>query len=218
MNVVTRTSDTSAVRRILAILAVVSITFSLIALLSPALVSADGDDTTAECDLAENTGDVDQGTVTVTVEEDEIITEICIKSGENSFDGLKHSGLITEDGEYGTNDCFTVTGIGTNEVVVSSADEEGCHDVSHVDFTVGTPESPPASPPTSPPASPAGTVAGGNPTPSVRGAVQAGTPNTAMLPASDSSAPMILALLLTVSLVAVAYVNVDRVRRLRDDS
>ena len=48
MNVLSTTSDTPAVRRILAILAVVWITFSLIALLSPALVSADGNDSSAE--------------------------------------------------------------------------------------------------------------------------------------------------------------------------
>jgi hypothetical protein len=196
----------------------------LLASLSPALVLADGDDSPAECDLAENTGDVDQGTVTITVDEDEIITEICIKSGEGAFDGLKHSGLITEDGSYGTDDCFTVTGIGTDEVVVTSGDAEGCHDVSHVDFSVGTAPTPTPTPtpPTSTPTptptptgeveegtptptpTPGGQVAGGNPTPAP-GTV----PNTAFSPTTPLSA-LAMAFVLIGSLGALAYARLSR--------
>jgi hypothetical protein len=48
--------------------------------------------------------------------------------------------------------------------------------------------------------------------------VLGGVPNTAMGPESDSSATMMLVLLLTISLAGIAYVNIDKVRRVRNDS
>ena len=213
MNTMTRSTDTTAVRRLLAILAAVSIVFSLAALLSPALVSADGNDSSDACTaMAGNSGDNNADVVTIEADAGQVITALCIKSGENSFGDKQHSDVISADGTYGG--CFVVEGIGTDEVTVTA--EEGCHIVSHVDYTQGAAPSP--SVPASVPASVGGGVEGGNPTPSVRGSVLGGVPNTAMAPESDGSAPMILVLLLTISLAAVAYVNIDKVRRVRDDS
>ena len=93
--------------------------------------------------MAGNSGDNDSDVVTIEADAGQVITGLCIKSGENSFGDKQHSDVITADGTYG--ECFVVEGVGTDEVTITA--EEGCHIVSHVDYTQGPPASvPPAYP------------------------------------------------------------------------
>lgn len=76
------------------------------------------------------------------------ITGICIKTGTDEFGSSSHSELIIFDGIYGDNDCYEVSGIGTQKVVVTETDIEGsskeveatsgfqCPDLSHVDYFI----------------------------------------------------------------------------------
>jgi hypothetical protein len=95
-------------------------------------------------------GDVGQSgdQIIATAPDGSVITGICIKSGEGSFGpGTQdqHSDLITVDGDYGENDCFNVSGIGTDTVTVTREDNPDCHEISHVDvFTEEAPEPPQA--------------------------------------------------------------------------
>ena len=114
-----------------------------------------GDDSPTECTNAGNTG------VTSTsfdAPSGEIITGVCIKGGNNTFGTLKHSGLLTADGTYGTNDCFVVSGIGTSTVTVTA----NCRSVSHLDVNTG-PEPTPT--PTATPTATATPPAEATPTP-----------------------------------------------------
>ncbi len=109
----------------------------MLAVQTPRMVRGDGIDSPPACSAM--TGNVDNPTETTGVQIDagtgNTIDEICIKTGESAFAGdLKHSGVITSDGSYGLSDCYTVSGIGTQVVTVTSG--EGCHAVSHLDFTV----------------------------------------------------------------------------------
>lgn len=107
----------------------------LIALLPVSAALADGSGSPAECTaLAGSTG----GNV-ATAPEGFVIDAICIKSGEGTFGGTTHSGLITADGTY---DGFVVSGIGTDQVTVD--DSGAAHDVSHIDYRVV--EEPPIEP------------------------------------------------------------------------
>jgi len=62
------------------------------------------------------------------------IASICIKDGSGSFAQPfpQHSGLIVADGTYGLNNCYTVTGIGTMQVMIT----ENCQGmaISHIDY------------------------------------------------------------------------------------
>ena len=109
----------------------------MLAVQTPRMVRGVGIDSPPACSAM--TGNVDNPTETTSVQIDagtgNTIDEICIKTGESAFAGdLKHSGVITSDGSYGLSDCYTVSGIGTQVVTVTSG--EGCHAVSHLDFTV----------------------------------------------------------------------------------
>ncbi len=89
----------------------------------------------------------------------QVITGICIKSGINMFGGTGHSGLITADGVYGENDCYTVTGMGSSTVTVTRTGTPGsnCQELSHVDYFTDpepTPTPPTPTPPTPTPPTP----------------------------------------------------------------
>lgn len=57
---------------------------------------------------------------------------VCIKSGENMFDGATHSGLLG-NGVY-EDDCYRVSGVGTNSVTVERLREgPDCQGISHID-------------------------------------------------------------------------------------
>ena len=142
------------------ILATLGLVFSLFALAAP--VFADGDDSPAACDTAINVDAEDAGQsedeVTYEAPAGEIVTGLCIKSGNDAFGpDNKHSDLITADGTVGFG-CYTVTGIGTDSVSVTKLDSDNCKGISHVDIVTGPGESPEesveASPEESPEASP----------------------------------------------------------------
>ncbi len=78
-------------------------------------------------------GPTDSTGGTTSIIENFIITGICIKSGNEAMDGMKHSGLIITDGTI--DDCYVVEGLQTNQVTVSS--NSGCKEISHVDYFLG---------------------------------------------------------------------------------
>ena len=108
-----------------------------------------------ECTNADHTGVT---TIPFDAPSGEIVTGVCIKGGNNTFGTLKHSGLLTADGTYGTNDCFVVSGIGTSTVTVTA----NCRSVSHLDVNTG-PEPTPT--PTATPTATATPPAEATPTP-----------------------------------------------------
>src|SRR5688572_14703666 len=68
---------------------------------------------------------------TFTVESDEVITGVCIASGSMMFGGTGHSGVL---GNGTVEDCYTVTGVGTQTVTVTRGTESStCQDISHID-------------------------------------------------------------------------------------
>ncbi len=100
---------------------------SLFAIATPAL--ADGDDSSAGLHgrraststprMAGQSGDE----VTFTAAAGEVVTAVCIKSGNDAFGpDKKHSDLITADGTVGDG-CYTVAGIGTQTVTVTRTDD-----------------------------------------------------------------------------------------------
>jgi hypothetical protein len=96
-------------------------------------VLADGQGSPTEClDTTEGvTGGIEgtQDAVTYEAPDGEIVTGVCIKTGESEG----HTGLITADGEYF--DCYTVSGIGTDSVTVTRTGAAGpeCQGISHID-------------------------------------------------------------------------------------
>jgi len=97
---------------------------------------ADGKDSPAEClgGLKDETG----GSTTIDVGVGNMITGICIKSGNDAFEEWKHSGLITEDGTVGDgyfeNECYTIIGIGFPTVTITETNNDACKAISHVDY------------------------------------------------------------------------------------
>jgi len=97
---------------------------------------ADGKDSPAECldGLKDDTG----GSTTIDVGAGNMITGICIKSGNEAFEEWKHSGLITEDGTVGDgyfeNECYTIIGIESHTVTITETGNDVCKAISHVDF------------------------------------------------------------------------------------
>jgi len=108
---------------------------------------ADGDDSPAAC-LSSNANvfsDMSGGTTTVDAGAGNIISSICIKDGTGSFDDpassdpadkLKHSQVITANGNYGINSCYVVSGFPNMQMVTVTDDCGGMMAVSHVDYTV----------------------------------------------------------------------------------
>jgi hypothetical protein len=133
----------SAGRIAIALLASLAI-FMVFAFSSARVVFADGSGSPAACETEDKftpsggEGSDEEGgpdrSVTITADEGEVITAVCIKSGSKAFGGNKHSDVISQDGLH---DCYTVAGLGTNEVTVTAADSSDCQGISHVDFTTG---------------------------------------------------------------------------------
>lgn len=64
-----------------------------------------------------------------------IVTGVCIKSGEKMFNGNKHSAVLG-NGTY-ENECYKVTGVGTQSVTVTRIGEgKNCQAISHIDVVV----------------------------------------------------------------------------------
>ena len=165
-----------------------------------------GQDSPTECSNADET---DESTP-FTAPSGEIVTGVCIKSGNDTFaGGLKHSGLIEVDGAYGIDDCFIVSGLGTPTVTVTlDSQATGCKTVSHID--VNSEVAPTPTPGTTPTPTPTpGAEASPTPTPTALAAVQepealAEVQEPEALPASggtpaDGSGLGILPLLLALS-------------------
>jgi hypothetical protein len=67
---------------------------------------------------------------TFTVESDEVITGVCIASG-TMFGGTGHSAVL---GNGTVEECYEVTGVGTQTVTVTRGEESPeCQDISHID-------------------------------------------------------------------------------------
>jgi hypothetical protein len=137
------------------ILAALGLIFSMFAIATPAF--ADGDDSPEACKTSINVDAGDSGQsadeVSFTADAGEVVTAVCIKSGNNAFGDKKHSDLLTADGTYGDG-CYTVAGIGTDTVTVTRTDSSDCKGISHVDVVTGPGQSPEESPAESPKESP----------------------------------------------------------------
>ncbi|HEX5141952.1 MAG TPA: hypothetical protein VFX19_13495, partial [Dehalococcoidia bacterium] len=122
-----------AVAAVLALLAV----GSSWALGPPPRASADGNGSPTAClDTTPGVMGSVTGTddlVTSTVEADEVVTGVCIKSGANMFPPDTHSGVL-DNGTY-ENDCYQVSGVGTQTVTVTriGTPSSTCQAISHID-------------------------------------------------------------------------------------
>lgn len=115
---------------------------------------ADGNGSPAECETDLNLDSDDSGQSgdeISTILTGEVVTGVCIKSGNGSFtgdengddDGVncngkkckgQHSVKFTVDGPYGNAGCYEVIGLGTIEVTITKTrDDKTCKDLSHVD-------------------------------------------------------------------------------------
>ena len=117
-------------------------------------VFADGDDTPAGClsSNANSFSDSSGGTTTVDAGAGNTIASICIKDGTDSFDDpassdpadkLKHSQVITSNGNYGISSCYVVSGFPNMQMVTVTDNCGGTKAVSHVDYTVQMGSTPP---------------------------------------------------------------------------
>lgn len=102
-------------------------------------VSADGKGSSDACKgttggvLSSQEGTSDE--VTVDAGAGNIVTGVCIKSGDEAF-GDKHSEVLG-NGTY-EDGCYKVEGVGTQTVTVSRISEgRDCHGISHIDVVVG---------------------------------------------------------------------------------
>ena len=142
----------------------------------------EGDDTTTACD--KGTVDFPGENTSFDAPSGEIVTGVCIKGGNNTFGTLKHSGLLTVDGTYGTNDCFVVSGIGTPMVTVTAV----CRSVSHLDINTGPAPTPtPTATPTATGTPPAEATPTATPTAEVLGEVLGEIQGPTSLPTSGGA-------------------------------
>jgi len=125
----------------------ITIVICSILLLGPASASqfafADGEDSPAGCTGSPTDGWGNSETTNMyDAGAGNTIDNICIKNGNNSFGGLKHSALITVNSppNYGDGDlpntCYSVTGLGTQKVTVTETGAAGCKSISHVDGVI----------------------------------------------------------------------------------
>ena len=129
----------------------------MVSSISTPLVFADGADSPAACEGGPTT--TTSGNTVIAAGVGNIITSICIKSGNNSFGlGITHSQLITNTNTdtYGTaatggqnptitatDACYLVSGIGTQTVSVTETGTANCKGISHVDYFIGSAPPPP---------------------------------------------------------------------------
>lgn len=135
-----RSTTASTAKSVLTIVAILSLLVSLFAVVAEP-VRADGDDSPEACETAINVDSGDPGqsgdSVSYTAPAGEVVTAVCIKSGDDAFGSdNKHSDLITADGTVGGG-CYTVAGLGTATVTVTSEDSSACKGISHVDVVTG---------------------------------------------------------------------------------
>jgi hypothetical protein len=102
-------------------------------------VAAQGQGTCIEgATKIENPGDPE----VIMVPEGSVITQVAIKAGTECF-------VFTTDGSDG---CYSVSGLGTNEVTIDRIGSgRDCKEISHIEYVVGPGEEPPPPPPPPPP-------------------------------------------------------------------
>jgi len=123
---------------------------------SPPAAYGDGNGSPPACFTAVDVDAEDTGQsedeITYDAGPGEIVTYVCIKSGSNTFDGVTHSGPLS-DGTYDYNGnpvandspaaCYVVDGVGTDSVTVTRvAESSNCQGLSHVDIATGGGENP----------------------------------------------------------------------------
>lgn len=124
-------------------------------LIAPQKVLADGEGSSTEClgttaNVEGSIGGTDNGgsedLATFDAGAGNIVEGVCIKSGENMFEGNKHSAVLG-NGTY-ENGCYTVTGVGTQSVTVTRIGSgPNCQGISHIDAIISeVPEEEPAYP------------------------------------------------------------------------
>ncbi len=96
------------------------------------VVFADGKDTPEDGSCEGGPTNEDGGPTMIDVGAGNIITGVCVKSGNKSMGDYQHSELITMDTTIAY--CYVVTGIGTSKVTIT--EKEGCKAISHVDYFV----------------------------------------------------------------------------------
>lgn len=129
---------------ILAAVTVFAVGAFSIALNSPTSY-ADGNGSPNECkgsspNVIGSQGGEDNGgsanVATVNVGAGNVVDGVCIKSGNNMFNGNKHSGVLG-NGTY-ENGCYQVVGVGTQQVTVTRLKSgPSCQGISHIDVVVG---------------------------------------------------------------------------------
>jgi len=109
--------------------------FSVLVLVSAStsqFAFANGNDSPAECLGGTTTPDSDvmHPTTTIDVGAGNIITGVCVKSGNEAIGDDQHSVLITWDATI--DNCYVVTGLWSS--IVTITEEPNCKEISHVDF------------------------------------------------------------------------------------
>jgi hypothetical protein len=130
----------SIIKRAVSFTAAVSFVFAVLAtatFINLGSVSyADGNDSPDAClgKTANVVGSVEgsDSQVSYKVKSFEVVEGVCIKSGNNSFGDLQHSGVLG-NGIY-EEGCYEVTGVGTRTVTVKRLIESNdCKGISHID-------------------------------------------------------------------------------------
>ncbi len=123
------------------VVAVLAVTLGVGGFLSTnSAVYADGNGSPTAClDTTEGVLGSEEGTddlVVVDVGAGNVAEGVCIKSGENMFNGNQHSQVLG-NGTY-ENGCYQVSGVGTQEVTVARLKGgSDCQGISHIDVLVG---------------------------------------------------------------------------------
>jgi len=107
--------------------------FSVLVLVSAStsqFAFADGNDTPVDGSCEGGPTDDTGGPTTIDVGAGNIITGVCVKSGDEAVDDDQHSVLITMDGTVA--DCYVVTGLGGSIVTITEL--PNCKAISHIDF------------------------------------------------------------------------------------
>jgi len=89
---------------------------------------ATGNDSPPECEGG--TTDETGGPTTIDVGAGNIITGICVKSGDEAIGDDKHSGLVTSNTTI--DECYVVTFVSPS--IVTITENQNCKEISHIDF------------------------------------------------------------------------------------
>ena len=107
--------------------------FSVVVLVSAStsqFAFATGNDSPPECEGG--TTDETGGPTIIDVGVGNIITGICVKSGDEAIGDDKHSGLVTSNTII--EDCYVVTFVSPS--IVTITENQNCKEISHIDFFI----------------------------------------------------------------------------------